>query len=47
MDRYVHRENLALLNKRLGETQDEAPRNVIMELLADEEAKGAPVPPKS
>lgn len=46
MDRYIRKENLALLSKRLAETQDEAQRKVILKLLADEEAKGAPVPPK-
>jgi hypothetical protein len=39
MERYIHRENLALLRKRLAETQDEATRKVIMKLLAEEETK--------
>jgi hypothetical protein len=47
MEKFVHRENLALLKKRLGEIQDEAQRKVILKLLAEEEAKGATVPPKS
>ena len=41
MDMYVHRQNLALLKRRLAETQDEKQRAVILNLLAEEEAKGA------
>jgi len=40
MDKYIHRENLALLRKRLAEAQDENTRKVILKLLAEEEAKG-------
>ena len=39
MENYVHRENLALLRKRLAEAQDEATRKIILKLLAEEEAK--------
>lgn len=39
MDSFIHRENLALYRKRLAETTDEATRNVILKLLAEEEAK--------
>ena len=39
MERYIHRENLALLKKRLAEAQDEATRKVLLKLLAEEEAK--------
>jgi bacterioferritin (cytochrome b1) len=39
MDKYIHRENLTLLRKRLAEVQDEATRRMIMKLLAEEEAK--------
>jgi hypothetical protein len=46
MERFIHRENLALLRKNLAETQEEAQRKVILKLLAEEEAKGAAVPPK-
>lgn len=42
MDRYIHRENLALLRKRLAEVQDDATRQVIRKLLAEEEAKDLP-----
>ena len=47
MDNYIHRENLALLRKRLAETQDEATRNVLLRLLAEEQAKGEGRSPKS
>jgi hypothetical protein len=39
MEKYIHRENLALLRKRLAETRDEARRKVLLKLLAEEEAK--------
>jgi len=41
MDKYIHRENLALLRKRLAE--DEAARKVLLKLLAEEEAKDVPL----
>ena len=37
MEKYIHRENLALLRKRLAVAQDEATRKVILKLLAEEE----------
>jgi hypothetical protein len=39
MDSFIHRENLALYKKRLAETTDEATRNIILKLLAEEETK--------
>lgn len=39
MDSFIHRENLALYRKRLAEAKDDATRNVILKLLAEEEAK--------
>ena len=45
MDKYIHRENLALLRKRLAEAQDESTRKIILKLLAEEETRD-PVPPK-
>jgi hypothetical protein len=42
MDQYIHRENLALLRKRLAEVDDAAVHKVIKKLLADEEAKDLP-----
>ncbi len=47
MEKFVQRGNIALFKKRLAETQDEAQRAVLVKLLAEEEAKGAAVPPKS
>ena len=46
MERYIHRENLALLQKRLAEAKDEATRNIIQKLLAEEEAKDS-APPRA
>ena len=42
MEKFIHRENLALLRKRLAETNDDAQRKVILKLLAEEEAKESP-----
>lgn len=42
MEGFIHRENLALLRKRLAEPCDEARRQVLLKLLAAEEAKGLP-----
>lgn len=35
MDRYIRAEKLAILRKRLVETQDDAQRKVILKLLGD------------
>ena len=45
MEGFIHRENLALLRKRLAEPCDDARRQVLLKLLAEEEAKG--LPPKA
>jgi hypothetical protein len=42
MEKYIHRENPALLKKRLAEALDESERQVPIKLLAEEEARGAP-----
>lgn len=47
MDKFIHRENVALFRKRLAETTDERTRQVLLKLLAEEEAKVAPPSPKS
>jgi hypothetical protein len=39
MDKFIHRENLALYRKRLAEDPDDATREIILRLLAQEEAK--------
>jgi hypothetical protein len=41
MEKFIHRENLALFKKRLAEPRDE------LTLLAEEEAKDSPRPPRS
>ncbi len=46
MEKFIRRENLALLRKRLAETNDEAQRKVILKLLAEEEAKGTRARPE-
>jgi hypothetical protein len=39
MEKFVHRENLALFKKRLAEPHSDAERKVLLKLIADEEAK--------
>jgi len=39
MEDYIHRENMALLRRRLSETSGESQRHVLLKLLAEEEAK--------
>jgi hypothetical protein len=41
-EKYVHTENLALFKKRLAESRSDAEREVLLKLLADEEAKEPP-----
>jgi hypothetical protein len=45
MEEFIHRENLALFKKRLTEPHTDAEREMLMELLAEEEAKE--LPPRS
>jgi hypothetical protein len=47
MEKFIHRENLALFKKRLAEPRDESERQVLLKLLADQEAKDSPRPPRS
>jgi hypothetical protein len=42
MEKFMHRENLALFRKRLAEPCDAAERHVLSKLLAEEEAKDLP-----
>jgi hypothetical protein len=42
MEGFIHRENLALLRKRLAEPCDDARRQILLKLLAEEEAKSLP-----
>jgi hypothetical protein len=44
MERYIHLENLALFRKRLADSRTtEAEREVLLKLLAEEEARELPV----
>jgi hypothetical protein len=38
MEKYVHRENVALFRKRLAEAHSDAERKVLLKLLAKEQA---------
>jgi hypothetical protein len=42
MEKFIHEQNLALFKKRLAEPHTDAEREVLLELLADEEAKDLP-----
>jgi hypothetical protein len=42
MEKFIHRENLALYKKRLAEPHSHAEREVLLKLLAKEQAKVAP-----
>ena len=39
MEKYIHMQNLVLFKKCLAEPHSEAEREVLLKLLADEEAK--------
>jgi hypothetical protein len=39
MERFIRRENLALFRKRLAEAPDDATRQILLRLLAEEDAK--------
>jgi hypothetical protein len=42
MEKFIHRENLALFKKRLAEPHTDAEREVLMKLLTDEQVKEPP-----
>jgi len=42
VEKFIHRENLALFKKRLAQSHSDAEREVLLKLLADEEAKEPP-----
>jgi hypothetical protein len=42
MEEFIHRENLALFKKRLADPHTSAEREMLMKLLAEEEAKEPP-----
>ena len=39
MEKFIHQQNLDLFKKRLAEPHTDAEREVLMKLLADEQAK--------
>jgi hypothetical protein len=47
MDKYIHRESLALFRKRLAEAPNDATREILLKLLAEEDAKQTPSRPKA
>ena len=42
MEKFIHRENLTLFKKRLAEPNTDAERDVLLRLLAEEQAKEPP-----
>lgn len=42
MEEFIHRENLALFRKRLAEPHGDAEHQVLLKLLAEEEARDLP-----
>ena len=42
MDKFIHRENLALFRRRLVEPHGDAEHQVLLKLLAEEEARDLP-----
>ena len=47
MENFIHRENLLLFKKRLAESHDATTHQVLLKLLADEEAKDVHLPSKA
>jgi hypothetical protein len=46
MEEFIRCENLIIFRRRLAEANSDAQRQVLLKLLANEEAKGDPRPPK-
>ena len=46
MEKFIQRENVTLYKKRLAEPHTDAEHRIILKLLADEEAKDAPLSQK-
>jgi len=42
MEKFIHLQNLALFRKRLAEPHDDRERQILLQLLAEEEAKDLP-----
>jgi hypothetical protein len=45
MEDFVHRENLIIFKRRLAESSSESQRQILLKLLAAEEARGHPLTP--
>ena len=43
MEEFIHRENLLIFKRRLAEAKNDAQRQMLLKLLAEEEAKGGPL----
>ena len=43
MEEFIHRENLIIFKRRLAEAKNDARRQMLLKLLAEEEAKGGPL----
>jgi hypothetical protein len=46
MEDFIHHENLAIFQRRLAETKDVTVREMLLQLLAAEQAKDVPKPEK-
>ena len=46
LEKFIHRQNLLLFRKRLAEAHDASAHQVLLKLLADEEAKNVELPSK-
>ena len=46
MENFIHRENMAIFKRRLAETKDVTVRDMLLLLLAAEQAKDVPKPEK-
>ena len=44
MEDFVHRENLIIFKRRLADAKSDIQRQLLLKLLAEEEAKGSPLP---
>ena len=44
VDKFLHRHNLEHFRKQLAEAKDDAQRQTLLKLLAEEEAKDSPAP---
>ena len=46
MENFIHRENIAIFKRRLAENKDVTVRDLLLQLLAVEQAKDVPKPEK-